>query len=152
MAHFYYDVTLTCTTKGLNAYDVIADTQTMGNTEGGYLHSLELWNLDDTDEGIDIFFLRSNTSIGTEGSSMSMTDAEALEILTKVEFSSGSWTSAVNNLFQIKTATAGDGGMGAYLVNAASATSALIYVGAAMRGSTGVFTTGGLRLRVGMVN
>lgn len=150
MRHKYYDVTLTCKAAAMNANDLIADTQTIVNTGAGYLNSLELFNLDDQDDQISIYFIRSSTSMGTEGSSFTLSDTDALEVMSKVVFSSGAYVDFADNLWQVKTSTHADSGMGVWLENAAPGTDGAVYVAAVLSAGAGTYTASGLKLRVGM--
>ena len=152
MKYKYYDVTLTCSTKALAVGDILADTVSVGNTSAGFLDHLELFNLSDQDDNIAILFLRSAQSLGTAGSSYTMSDTEVLEVISKVTFTTGAWTDFKDNLWQIKTATHGDQGMGAWLEGATPGTSPLVYIAAVMgsAASTGAYAPAGLKARVGI--
>lgn len=149
MKYDYYDVALTCTTKALSVGDILADAQAVGNTRAGFLHYLEMFNLNDLDDAITIFFLRSSQSLGNEGSSYTLSDTEVLELLSKVTFASGAYTDFKDSLWQIKTSVNADAGMGVWLENATPATANDVYVAAVM-GSTGTYVAAGVKLRVGI--
>lgn len=82
-------VTLTTTTAILAAGEVVADTQEVTNAcqvKGGgtTLSSLVLVDGDDQGAALQLWFFRSNTSMGTENSLPDLTDVEALEVIGKV--------------------------------------------------------------------
>ena len=143
------DLTLDCDTGGLAAGDVLCATQSLGNTGAGVLESCELINLDDKTTGIILYFMSANASIGAEDAAFSPSDTAVVKFLTRINFTSGGWIDHTNSLYQIKTAAAGDAGMGTYLISDAPSTSAAVYVGA-VANATGTFTVNGLRLRVGL--
>jgi hypothetical protein len=84
------DVVLSLDTNIYADGDVLADTQAVANllrvangTAG--LYSLTVLDRDDVGQALDIYFLRSNTSIGTENDALNLADAAALEILGRVQ-------------------------------------------------------------------
>ena len=146
MTTVYYDVTPS-STSGLAGGDVIFTATSVGNAGAGYLDSLTCYNYADRDAGIDVYFLRSNVSIGAANAAMSISDANLDEVITKVSFSSGAWSDATNGLFQVKDSE--DDGMDVYLQGVTPGTSALVYI-AGVINAAGGFSSGGLGFRVGI--
>jgi len=90
-------VTFSLDTSAYASGDVLADTQeiagAMRSANGkGLLQSIVLLDEDDqTAAGIDVVFLKSNTSLGTENAAPSISDANAREVLGIVSVASGDW-------------------------------------------------------------
>ena len=145
------EVTLSLDTSAYASGDVLAATQEVANVFSGrrraWLESLVVLDKDDQAQGLDLVFLRSNASLGTENAAFSPSDAIAEEILTIVEVASGDYYDMTNSQIAIKSASAGDAGMGV-LLEAASGTS--LFLGAISRG-TGTYTASGVVLRFGFV-
>ena len=151
MSVVYYDVTPS-STSGLAVNDVIFTATSMANTGGGYLDSVACWSLDDQDDALDLYFLRSSVAVGAANAAFAPSDANVDEIITKVSFTTGSgWSDANTSRYQIKTAAASDAGMGVYMSNVASATNPLIYLVGVMR-TTGGWSSGGLKFRIGLAS
>jgi hypothetical protein len=88
------EITLSLDTVAYAAGDVLADTQEITGAfrvAGGALeiNSIIANDKDDQGQPFDIFFLRSNVSLGAENAAPSITDANADEILAI--FSTGAW-------------------------------------------------------------
>lgn len=77
--------------------DVLADTQPIAGAfavSGGTGKVTQIALLDKDDQtaaGIDVVFLRSNTSLGTENAAVSISDLNSEEILGIVSIASGDW-------------------------------------------------------------
>lgn len=81
------DVTLSLDISAAYASgDVLADTQVVSNAlriinGNGLLNSVVVIDEDNQKQGLDLLFMSSNVSIGTENSAVSITDANARNIL-----------------------------------------------------------------------
>ena len=139
----------TCNSSGCGTGEVLIGTESLGNTEAGYLDSLQLFNLDDNDRGFTLYFLRSESTVGAESAAFAPSDANVDEILTAVTFTSGAYIDCVNSLMQIKTEAAGDAGMGVWLQGASPSESQLVYI-AGVTTTTGGWSSGGLKFRIGI--
>lgn len=144
------EVTLTLDTNAYASGDVLAATQEVANVFSGgrrraMLASLVVLDLDDQGQGMDIVFLRSNVSLGTENAAFEPADATAAEILAIVPIAAGDWYDLINS--RIARRQLGDTGMGALLEPASGGTS--LWVGAISRG-TGTYTAGGVVLKIGL--
>jgi hypothetical protein len=142
----YYDVTPT-STSGLAANDVIFTATSVGNTIAGRLDSIQCYNLDDYDSGFYLYFLRSNVSVGAANAAMSVSDANADEILTRIEFTSGEYLDFTNSLFQVKDSQ--DDGMDIWLEAATPSTSPVVYIVGQAK-TTGGWSSQGLKFRIGL--
>ena len=103
-----YEVTLTCPTDAQDAGDVICATQELLNCVRvpggtGILQSVTL--LDPSDQGIaiDLFLFRSNVALGTEDAAISISDANAIELLTVVSIAGSDYVDLINSQVAIKT-------------------------------------------------
>ena len=145
----YKEVTLTCDTAVYADGDVLAATQEVaGVCENGYpvaLWSVALLDKDDQGAALDIYFLRTNVSIGTENAAAGITDAVADEVLTVVSIAAADYTDMGSSQFAIKNA--GDDGMGVVLFPDGGDS---IWV-AAESGGTGTYTAAGLTLKLGFL-
>lgn len=86
------DLTFSLDTAIHAAGDVLAATQELAgavSTSGGaaVLHSIVLNDKDDQGLGIDVVFLKTNVSIGTENAAVSISDTNADEVLGIVSVS-----------------------------------------------------------------
>lgn len=97
-----YEVTLTVPTDAQDANDVIAATQRMkdcvrvpGGT--GVLHSMIVLDTSDQAAAIDVYILRSDVALGTEDAAVSITDADAEEILTVVPVAAADYKDLINS-------------------------------------------------------
>jgi hypothetical protein len=143
-----FEVTLSLDTNAYADGDVLADTQELDGaalTENGgtaILQSIQVIDLDDQGQAMDIVLLRSDVSIGTENSAVSVSDANADEIVAIVEVASGDYVDLVNS----QIAEVGSIGK---MIEAASSDDAL-YIAAISRG-TGTYTASGVKVRVGLL-
>lgn len=142
------EITLTLDTGGAYASgDVLADTQEITtamrvNAGTGVLHSLIILDKDDQAQAMDVVFFKTNVSLGTENSAVSISDADADEILGIVEVVAGDYVDLVNS--QLVTVT----DVGIVVVADSAATS--LWVGVISRG-TGTYTASGITIKIGIL-
>ena len=142
-----FEVTLSLDTNAYASGDVLADTQAMTacmRVDAGtaVVHSITLLDEDDQAQALDLLFLRTNVSIGTENSAVSVTDANAREIMGVVEVAAADYVDLVGSQIVTKTNVG-------IVVDAAAGADDL-YVAAISRG-TGTYTASGIRLMVGLL-
>jgi hypothetical protein len=140
------EVTLSLDTNVYADGDVLADTQEVASalrtTAGsGVIQSVVVLDKDDQGEALDLVFLKSNVSIGTENSAVSVTDANADEILGVVEVAATDWVDLVNS--QIAT-------MANLSIVLDGPTGTSIWVAAISRGA-GTYTASGITLKIGIL-
>lgn len=139
------EVTLTLDTSQYGDADVLADTQAIANAvianSVSELKSVVLIDKDDQAAALDLLFLESNTSIGTENAALAITDAAAGEIVGAIEVAAGDYVDLANSQIVVKT----DVGI---LMQPTSGTS--LYVAAISRG-TATYTASGIVLKLGFV-
>ena len=144
------EVTLSLDTGAYASGDVLAATQegegVFSDCRRAVLESMVVLDKDDQGQGLDVVFLRSNASLGTENAAFSPADAIAGEILGIVAVASGDYYDLTNSQIAFESAPAGDAGMGMVL-EPASGTS--LYVGAVSRG-TGTYTASGVVVKLGL--
>lgn len=141
------DVTLSLDTGAYATGDVMADTQVVTNAmrvnDGtGVLQSIEILDEDDQGLAFDLVFLSANRSIGTENSPVSISDANARDILGGVSVAITDYL----DLGGCKIATLRSVGLA---VKAASGTPNL-YVAAVARGAP-TYSASGVKLRLGFL-
>ena len=145
----YTELTLSCDTAVYADGDVLAATQELaGICKNGYpvaLWSLALLDKDDQGVAMDIYFLRTNVSIGTENAAAGITDDVADEILTVIPIAAADYTDLGSSQFAVKNAS--DDGMGAVLYPDGGES---LYI-AAESGGTPTFTASGLTLKLGFM-
>lgn len=145
----YTEVALSMSTAAYASGDVLAAPQEVaGVFYGGRpvrLESLVLLDKDDQGGALDVVFLRSNVSLGTENAALALTNAAADEILGKVAVGTADYSDLGSSQFVQKTAAHGDAGMG--LVMLPDGTSSL-YVGA-VSADTKTYTASGITLKLG---
>ncbi len=143
------EITLTLDTDAYADGDVLFDRQELANVcrhgRPAVLYSLQLIDEDDQGIAIDLLFLRSDQSIGTENAAFSPSDAVAREILTEVPILAADYNDYINNQQAIKQLS--DTGMGVIMQPSSGHS---IYVAGVARGA-GTFTASGVRLRVGFI-
>jgi len=143
------EVTLSLDTNQYAGDDVLADTQEIANASPGrnpvILQSIVLLDNDDQAGALDLVFLRSNTSIGTENAALNIADGDADEILTVVPFVSGNYLDLVNS--RIAILNGGDAGMGVMLQ---PTTGESLYIAAISR-DTKTYTAAGIELKIGLL-
>jgi hypothetical protein len=83
--------TPSCHTSAVTAGDVLADTEEVtiphasaDSDASGEITYVHLLDKDDKGVALDIVFLKSNVSLGTEGSAISISDSDAENIITTV--------------------------------------------------------------------
>lgn len=140
-------VTLSLDTGAYADGDVLADTQTMGalfRANGGtmILHSVQVFDLDDNAGALTLVFLNANTSLGSENSAPSITDANMTNIVATVRVYSSDYVDFTNS----QVAEVGNIGK---LIEAASAADDL-YI-AALSNDTKTYTASGIKVRVGLL-
>lgn len=90
------DLTFSLDTNIYASGDVLADTQVLAGAMRmrdltGVLSGFTLFDEDDQGIELDVVFLSANVSIGTENAAVSVTDANAREILGIVNVASTDW-------------------------------------------------------------
>lgn len=141
-----HDLTLSLDTSAYASGDVLAATQELIGavpTPGGHalLHSLVVNDKDDQGQALDLVFLRSNVSIGTENAAVSIADNDADEVLGIVSVA----VSDFQDLGGCRIATVPS--IGIVLEAASSSTS--IYIAAISKG-IGTYTAAGITIKVGL--
>lgn len=139
----YKELTLTLDTGAYVAGDVLADTQIIENivriqSGTGIIHSVTILDKSDQAQSLDLVFLRSNVSIGTENSPVSVSDTNADEILGVVEVDASDYVDLVNSHIATKTNL----GIGFRALE-----SKHLYVAAISRG-TGTYAADGITLKI----
>jgi hypothetical protein len=144
-----HDLTLSLNTNAYAQDDVLADRQELANVVGipggcGVIQSLVLTDYDDNGRAITIILLDADVTIGTENSAVSITDANAAQILGKVEIAASDYEDMINSQFaQVLN-------IGLPFKCADGSTS--IYVAAIYRDATGdTYTAAGIELKVGIL-
>ena len=141
---YVHEVTLSLDTNAYADGDVLADTQEIASAVrvaagAGVLHSVAVLDKDDQGEALDIVFLKTDVSLGTENAAVSISDADADEILCIVEVAAGDYVDLINSQLATKSS------VGVGVKAAAAATS--LFVGAISRG-TGTYTAAGITLKI----
>jgi hypothetical protein len=138
------EVTASLDTSAYADGDVLAATQALTeamreNGGHGLLHSVAVLDKDDQGVAMDIVILKTNVSIGTENSAVSITDSDAEEILGIVSVGTGDYVDLVAS--QHATIT----GIGLGVVADASADD--LYFALITRGGTPTHTASGIVLQ-----
>lgn len=104
----YVEVTMTLDTAIYATGDVLTDTvsltdilRTVGGT--GIIQSIHLLDEDAQGQAIDVVFFRTNVSLGTKNSPVSISDANAREILGVVNIATSDYVNLVNSYSVTKT-------------------------------------------------
>lgn len=145
----YIDVTLTCDTSILAVGDVIADSQLVAgvvraNDANGVLHSVCIIDIDDQAQAVDLVFMRTSTSLGTENAAISISAANlAAGLIGVVSVAAADYDDFINA--QAATLT----NLGLAIDPVAGADD--IYIGAVCRSGTPTYTASGLQLRLGFI-
>lgn len=142
------DVTLSLDTSAYASGDLLADTQAvasavLSNAGTGILHSVTVIDEDDQGVAFDLYFLSANNSMGTENSAPSISDANARDILCRVQVA----TTDYYDLGGVRIADVH--GLNRIIKGASGSTS--IYVAAVNGSGTPTFTASGLKLRIGIL-
>jgi len=124
--------------------DVLAEYQEVANAaliSGGRLEitSLVILDKDDQAQALDIVFANTTGTLGSENAAVSISDADADEIVGVVEVAAADYVDLANSQIVTKT------GLG--IIAELAATS--LYVGAISRG-TGTYTASGITLKIGV--
>jgi hypothetical protein len=140
------DVTLSLDTSAYASGDVLAATQEVANAvaaNGGkaVLHSVTVLDKDDQGQALDLVFLRTNVSLGTENAAVSITDADAEEILGVVQVTASDFLDFGAN----RVATMPSVG----LVLESGAASTSLYLAAVSKG-TGTYSASGIVVKLGL--
>ena len=141
--------TTTMSTSGsVAAGDVYSDTESIGSAEGGWLDSIQAYNLADLTRGVTLYLYGANVAVGAESAAFTPSDTATDDLITVVTFSSGGWVDLTNNRFQVKSAAKGDAGMGVWCQGSSPGTDAVLYAAIVANTSTSTqFTTGSFKLR-----
>lgn len=142
-----FDVVLSTDTSAYVAGDVLADTQLLGTImsasgQSRILYSVKLTDADDQGAALDLYFLSSSVSMGTENSAPSISDANAREILGFVSVAASDW----KDLGGVRVANPTI----PPIILTAAATSRDIYLAAITQG-TPTHTASGLSVKVGVI-
>ena len=147
MPHLIKPITLSLDTSAYADGDVLAETQLCsGVVEDvhGKAMVLSLGVLDKDDQGqpLDIVFLKSNKGIGTENAQVSVSDADADEILGIVSVAAADYKDLINSQYAQIT------NVGILLESAPGSVD--VYIAAISRG-TGTYSASGITLKIGLV-
>jgi hypothetical protein len=144
-----FDVALTLDTNIYANGDVLAATQEVAdvflNGNPAILYDLRVIDEDDQGTALDLLFLRSNTSIGTENAAYAPTDAMGEEILKKVAILAGDFTDEGNWRAAAKSLV---DGIGCVLQ---PTTGTGLYLAAVCRSGTPTYTAAGIRVQFGVI-
>lgn len=142
------DVTLSLDTSAYASGDLLADTQIVSGAfrvgDGtGVLQNILVIDEDDQGAAFDLYFLDGSSSMGTENSAPSPTDAIARTILARVQVATGDY-------FDLGGARVADIANLARVIKAASGTKDM-YVAAVNGTGSPTYTASGVRLRLGIL-
>lgn len=142
----YIDVTLTLDTSIYVANDVLSDTAAIANAmrvnDGtGVLESIQLLDIDHQGQAIDLVFMSANRVLGTKNAVVSISDADAADILGHVQISTGDYIDLVASHSACKV------GIGMVIKPVSGGKT--VYVGAILRSGTPTYTAAGIKLRLG---
>jgi hypothetical protein len=130
------DVLFTATVKLQDVFPHAADLQK--NVPAVHLHSINIVDKDDqTAYDIDVVFLRSNVSLGTVNAAISISDANAVEIVGVVQLTAASHSYDLINSKVYHRSQQAFGVMGGLV------SSRDLYVSAVVRSSTPTHTASG---------
>jgi hypothetical protein len=142
------EATLSLDTSQYASGDVLAATQSLSGTaflengDAAIVQSIQVVDLDDQAGDLDIVLLRSNAAIGTENAAVSVTDANADEIVAIIEVTSSDYVDLVNS----QIAHIANVGL---MIQAASDDDGLWI--AAISRDTKTYTASGLIVRIGLM-
>jgi hypothetical protein len=144
-----YAITLSADTSIYATTDLLTDTQAITDlyrsSRPCILYDLRLVDEDDQGTAVDIYFLRSNTSLGTENAAFAPTDAMSREIVKKIAIAAGDFTD--EGLYRVAQKSLSDG-IGCVL--APSTDTSIGYVATVCRSGTPTYSASGLRLYIGV--
>ena len=141
------DVTTTCDVSGTGNNDVLFDYVEIPNAvsvKGGsaIIQSIQVLDEDDVGTTLDLVFQTDSTSLGTVDAAVSITDANARDILGFVSVSSYfdgiAWQMATKTNIGL-------------VVKAASTTRSIYVAGVNRNGGSVTHTVNGIKLRIGIV-
>jgi len=140
------ELTLSLDTNAYADGDVLADTQELTSAVrvaagSGYIMQVRVNDKDDQGQPFDIYILQTNVSIGTENAAVSITDANADEIIGRIPVYSSDYYDMGGCRVAYPT-------MDPILVEAAAGSTS-IYIAGVSRG-TGTYTASGITLMFGM--
>ncbi len=135
-------------TAALDQDDVLADTEVLvgcfrGNELPGVLESIILLDQDDNGEDLIIYFLDANVVMGTEGAAVSITDANAVNIMGSVTIAAADYTDLIGS--QIATIA----GINLPL-KPVTATSGMYMAIVGGVSNTSTYTASGIKIRLGI--
>lgn len=140
-------LTLSLDTDAYASGDVLAATQELASAVRvpagtGVIQSIRLNDKDDNGGALELVFLQSNVSLGTENSAVSISDANADQILGIVEVTAADYIDVGGAQIATKT------NVGLAIEAASGATS--LYIGAISR-DTQTYTASGITLLIGIL-
>lgn len=144
-----YEWTPSVLTATPTAGDVVAATETLTNfmrSAGGsaYITNLEIVQGDDIAPALRIYLLNSNVALGTEDAAISITDANAQKIETRIKVAVGDWDDMIASRFcSLSTADFG-------LRKVQAAAGSLDLYAAIVSDTAAAFTTSGMFIRFGV--
>ena len=146
---YVHEVTLSLDTNIYATGEVLADTQEIANAVRvnagtGIVQSVIVLDKDDQAGALDIVFLKTNVSLGTENSAVSITDANADEIQGIVKVGAADYVDLVNS--QLATKLPGDPNGAGFGVQADTGATSL-FVGAISRDAK-TYTASGITLKI----
>lgn len=133
--------------------DILFDTTVVSNAVlqngASVLESLIVVDKDDNGAAFDIYFTDNNAAIANANAAEAATDAELSGVLTKVSVAAGDYVDLANGQIVVKSATAGDAGMGAILQPATS-TDTSVWIFGVSQGTPTFTNADDLILRIGL--
>lgn len=143
----YAEVTLSLDTGAYADADVLADTQEIADIfpqdTVGIWQSLTVLDTDDQAVAMDVLILKTNVSIGTENSAVTVSDANADEIMATVNIATGDYVDLANSQLANKTSIGH--------VVTTDTTSNSLWVAAITRGGTPTYSAAGITLKFGFL-
>lgn len=141
------DVTLSLDTNIYASGEVLAATQEIANAvriDGGtgVIQSLIVLDQDDLGLALDIVFLQSDVSIGSENATVSLSDANAVKVVGIVQIGAGDYVDLVGSQLVTKTNLS--------ILAQADTSSTSLYVAAISR-AAGTYTAAGITLKIGIL-
>ncbi len=143
-----FPVTLSLDTSAYAAGDVLADTQILTSlfriSDGtGLLQTIQVIDQDDQKQAIDFYYLSSSTSLGTENSAPSISDANAIEIVGPFSVAAADY----KDLGGVSVAKIT--GIGQPIIAASGTSNG--YIAAVCNSGTPTYTSAGIKLRIGVL-
>lgn len=106
------------------------------------LHSIVLLDEDDQGQALDLLFFNADAALGTINEAVSISNADARNIIGAVEIATSEYIDLVNSQMVQKSALG--------MVLKAASTSRSLWIAAISRG-TGTYTASGIRLKLGFL-